>query len=182
MNRIQSIRRVFTIIAVALAGIITGFFLDGGVPSFPTGLQQYGVQTTTSQTVTIMANGKAEWRETTTVTTTETTPHGYFHNFAAALVPANAPITADWFQPPGADQIWAINREFVPASITVPVGTTVTWINKDAEDHTVKSDNGLFNFDLAYQGASDNYTFTVPGTFTFYCEPHPQMTGKVIVK
>lgn len=67
------------------------------------------------------------------------------------------------------------------AEITVPVGTTVTWTNNDPVAHTVTDvyqawDSGLFE-----EGGTFSMTFTEPGTYDYYCIPHPMMIGKVIV-
>ena len=64
--------------------------------------------------------------------------------------------------------------------ITVPVGTNVTWRNRDDKEHTVISDDGLFNKRLAY-GESFSYTFTARGIFNYHCELW-DMKGRVIVE
>ena len=70
---------------------------------------------------------------------------------------------------------------FAPNVIIIPVGTTVRWTNDDATNHTVTSDTaGLFDLALA-PGASREYRFDVPGTYTYHCKIHPDMTGKVVV-
>jgi len=68
-----------------------------------------------------------------------------------------------------------------PKEITVPVGTTVTWINKDPEPHTVVSKDGKFRSAALDTDDSYSFTFTEPGTYDFFCTLHPQMTGKVTV-
>jgi plastocyanin len=68
-----------------------------------------------------------------------------------------------------------------PKEITVPVGTTVTWINKDPEPHTVVDKGGKFRSAALDTDDSYSFTFTEPGTYTFFCTLHPQMTGKVTV-
>jgi plastocyanin len=62
------------------------------------------------------------------------------------------------------------------------VGTTVTWTNKDQVEHTVTSDNGIFDSGFLSQNEPWSYTFNEPGTFTYHCEPHPFMTAQVIVE
>ncbi len=68
-----------------------------------------------------------------------------------------------------------------PKEITVPVGTTVTWINKDPEPHTVVDKGGKFRSSALDTDDSYTFTFTEPGTYTVFCSLHPQMTGKVTV-
>jgi len=69
---------------------------------------------------------------------------------------------------------------FVPASVEIAVGGTVTWKNADAATHTVKGD-GWVSGDLA-QGASFSKTFDTAGTYGYSCGIHPSMTGEVVVK
>ena len=68
-----------------------------------------------------------------------------------------------------------------PKSITVPAGTTVTWINKDPEVHTVVDKGGTFRSEALDSGDSFTFTFNEPGTYNFFCTLHPQMTGTVTV-
>ena len=51
------------------------------------------------------------------------------------------------------------NYMFSPASITVSVGSSVTWKNNDSVTHTVTSDSGLFNSGNLNPGKSYSYTF-----------------------
>jgi plastocyanin len=76
------------------------------------------------------------------------------------------------------------NFTFGPAALTVPVGTTVTWINKDDIPHTVGSTDDSKT--LKSKGLDTNekhsFTFNKAGTYPFFCSIHPKMTGKVIVQ
>lgn len=71
---------------------------------------------------------------------------------------------------------------FAPASITVPVGSTVTWTNKDEEPHNVISNDGT-TFHSPGMGTGGTYSFTFPtaGTFDYVCGIHPMMHGTVVV-
>ncbi len=71
------------------------------------------------------------------------------------------------------------NYAFTPQILTVKVGTTVTWVNRDAVQHTV--DWGDVESSALNTGDSFQYTFLTPGTYSYYCSLHPQMTGKIIV-
>jgi plastocyanin len=74
------------------------------------------------------------------------------------------------------------NFAFSPATLTVPVGTKVTWTNKDSASHTVTSDDGkTFDSKGMAQGATYSFTFTTAGTFAYHCAVHPMMTATVIV-
>jgi plastocyanin len=71
--------------------------------------------------------------------------------------------------------------KFVPAAITVPVGTTVTWTNNDAVAHTVTASDGSFDSGNLAPGDSWSHTFTAAGSFDYRCNYHPDMLAKVIV-
>lgn len=74
------------------------------------------------------------------------------------------------------------NFSFIPQTLTVPVGTTVTWVNKDDIPHTVTSDVKLFSSRALDTDDKFSFTFTAPGTNDYFCSMHPKMTGKIIVK
>lgn len=71
---------------------------------------------------------------------------------------------------------------FVAQTITVPVGTTVTWINQDEDPHTVTANDKSFHSTALDTGEKYSVTFTHAGEFAYFCSLHPHMTGKVIVK
>jgi plastocyanin len=72
------------------------------------------------------------------------------------------------------------NFAFNPSELSVPVGTTVTWINKDSATHTVKFNDSI-SPDLT-SGATFQRTFSEKGTFDYSCSIHPSMKGKIIVQ
>jgi plastocyanin len=74
------------------------------------------------------------------------------------------------------------NFSFGPAAITVAVGTTVTWTNRDDIPHTVVSDDKVFKSKVLDTDEKFSYTFSKPGTYPYFCSVHPKMTGKVIVQ
>lgn len=108
---------------------------------------------------------------TPTTPTTPTTP-------AIPATPATptTPVTQ------GPNEVWVQGFSFNPATITVKVGTTVSWTNKDNDQHDVTSDTGIFSRQIILGGPSFNYTFDKPGTYNYVCGVHPGMTGKVIVQ
>src|SRR5579872_5024989 len=71
---------------------------------------------------------------------------------------------------------------FGPETLTVPVGTKVTWTNKDNEPHTVVSNDQKFQSEAMDTGDIFSVTFDKPGSYGYFCSLHPHMTGKVIVK
>lgn len=71
---------------------------------------------------------------------------------------------------------------FSPATITVDVGDTVSWSNRDGVQHSATADDGSFDTGLLRRGQSDSHTFTEAGTFAYHCTPHPNMTATVVVR
>ncbi len=72
------------------------------------------------------------------------------------------------------------NFAFSPAVITVKVGATVTWTNKDEDAHTVAIVGTAVSKPLQ-TGDSYAHTFGQPGTYTYRCTIHPNMRGMVVV-
>src|SRR5215469_10864346 len=58
------------------------------------------------------------------------------------------------------NQVSMQNFEYTPASISVPVNTTVTWTNKDNMPHTVTSDAEVFSSDTINPGGTYSQQFT----------------------
>ena len=74
------------------------------------------------------------------------------------------------------------NFSFTPSTVTVPVGTTVTWTNSDDIPHTVVSDDKVFKSKVLDTDEKFSYTFTKPGTYPYFCSIHPKMTGQIVVQ
>lgn len=74
------------------------------------------------------------------------------------------------------------NFSFSPATITVPAGTTVRWTNRDDLPHTVVSDDKAFKSKALDTDEDFTYTFTKPGTYSYFCSIHPKMTAQVVVQ
>jgi plastocyanin len=74
------------------------------------------------------------------------------------------------------------NFSFGPQTITVPVGATVTWTNRDDIPHTVVSTDGVFKSKVRDTDEKFSYTFSKAGTYSYFCSIHPKMTGKVVVQ
>ena len=71
---------------------------------------------------------------------------------------------------------------FNPAEITVPLGSTIIWHNKDSVTHTVTAQDKMFNSGSLSGDDTFSYTFEQKGTFEYYCMFHPHMKGKVVVE
>jgi plastocyanin len=74
------------------------------------------------------------------------------------------------------------NFSFGPGTLTVPVGTTVTWTNRDDIPHTVVSTEGVFKSKVLDTDEKYSFTFSKAGTFPYFCSIHPKMTGNVVVQ
>jgi len=74
------------------------------------------------------------------------------------------------------------NFTFGPDSLTVPVNSTVTWINKDDVPHVIASNDGVFKSKALDTDDKYSYTFSKAGTYPYYCSIHPKMVGKIVVQ
>jgi plastocyanin len=94
---------------------------------------------------------------------------------AAGLVAADASA---------ADQPRILIKDFMymPMSLTVAAGTTVTWVNMDDEPHNVISDAGLFRSGGFDTNESFSYKFDKPGTYRITCSIHPRMIATIVVE
>ena len=73
------------------------------------------------------------------------------------------------------------NFKFAAQTITVPVGATVTWTNRDDVPHNVVSTVDAFKSPVLDTDQKFSHTFETPGTFKYYCSLHPRMTGQIVV-
>jgi len=97
--------------------------------------------------------------------------------FLAATLIVCAPLRAAQ-----SSQVVIKDFMFVPTTLTVKAGTTVTWANKDEEPHTVFSDTGLFRSNAMDTGEAFSFKFDKPGTYHFLCTIHPRMVGTIVVE
>jgi plastocyanin len=74
------------------------------------------------------------------------------------------------------------NFMFMPATVTVPAGTTVSWKFDDSTQHTVTADDNSFTSPPMSGGQTFTHTFTAAGTVTYHCSIHPFMTGTIVVR
>ena len=83
---------------------------------------------------------------------------------------------------PGTVTVKISNLTFGPQTVTVPVGTTITWINQDDLPHTVTAVDRSFRSRALDTGDSFSFSFAKPGEYAYFCSIHPMMTGKVVVR
>lgn len=100
---------------------------------------------------------------------------------------ATAPVEGECRFPIGEDipgsTVVVIRRfAFNPSEVRVRAGERVTWINCDEDAHTSTADEGAWSSPTLAPGTAFTHTFAAPGEFAYHCEPHPFMTGRVIVE
>jgi plastocyanin len=91
-----------------------------------------------------------------------------------------APVRGEEAQ--GGTEVKVDNFTFSPVTLTVPVNTTVTWVNKDDLPHVIASNDGLFKSKALDTDQKYSYTFSKSGTYSYYCSIHPKMVGKIVVQ
>src|SRR5215211_7407591 len=70
---------------------------------------------------------------------------------------------------------------FDPDQLSVAPGTTVTWVNEGEAPHTTTADDGTWDSGTLQPGEDFSFTFDQPGTYTYHCSIHPDMTASVKV-
>jgi plastocyanin len=76
-----------------------------------------------------------------------------------------------------------LRLSFTPSLIKIVIGVnnTVIWENEDSEWHTAHSNIPEFDSKMIPPGASFTHTFQRAGSYPYHCDPHPWMTGLIIV-
>lgn len=71
--------------------------------------------------------------------------------------------------------------DYAPKRVTVRVGDTVEWINKDIVAHTATAKNRSWEVNVL-PGRTGRMVMKVPGTLVYFCRYHPNMTGEIVVE
>ncbi len=104
-----------------------------------------------------------------------------------ALVMVGCPLSGE----PGTNEVFMRSITFDPPEITIQVGESVTWHNRDIVPHTatsgdpeVEGSGSIFRSAQLPQGGTFTHTFDEAGEFIYFCEVHPVMMrgAKVIVE
>lgn len=104
---------------------------------------------------------------------------------------AIAVLIAPWFAmlaaspaQASAESVTMSGYAFQPAQITIHVGDSVTWTNRDQAPHDASATSGpvMFHSPTLSTGQSWTYTFSQPGTYSYYCSIHPSMRAKIVVQ
>ena len=79
------------------------------------------------------------------------------------------------------EKVEIVEFAYQPDPVVVQAGGKVIWQNEDTAPHTATADDGSFDTGTLERGKLKSETFKDPGTFTYYCEIHPDMHGTVEV-
>lgn len=98
----------------------------------------------------------------------------------AGIPASNSPVVS--IDPGSA--INSTSMYYSPSTITLILGINnkVSWTNNDDSPHTVVGNSGSFSSGNLDPGQSFQFTFSVPGTYSYHCSYHPWMHGVVVVK
>jgi plastocyanin len=110
-----------------------------------------------------------------TITTSKTT---------SKTAATSNPSTISVVVPAGAGREGFLQEFFVPSRVNLHVGNTIKWVDTDTVSHTITSAtfNGLVWPQGSTQGPSTfSHTFDKSGTFSYFCQIHPYMTGVAFV-
>jgi plastocyanin len=104
--------------------------------------------------------------------------------FAAALslTLATIGLAASDRAAPKTHTVTMEGMRFQPEALTVAVGDTIVWVNKDVVPHTVTSDAAGFDSKDIQGGQSWRYTARSKGDFPYVCTLHPSMKALLYVK
>lgn len=72
--------------------------------------------------------------------------------------------------------------DYSPRTITIRVGDSVEWLNVDPVGHTATAIDGSWDSGMLGEGERYARVFNQPGRYEYYCIPHPDMRGRVIVE
>jgi plastocyanin len=73
------------------------------------------------------------------------------------------------------------SNSFSPNPVEIKVGETVTWINDNSGRHTLTSKDVVFDSGMMGKRQSFSFTFDKAGEYPYFCEPHPNMVGTMVV-
>ncbi len=82
------------------------------------------------------------------------------------------------------------DNSFVPAELTVSVGTEVIWTDRGDNPHSIKATDGSFDSHpncpgeaCMKNGDTFKHTFSTAGRFTYSCNVHGElMSGAIVVQ
>src|SRR3954470_9919951 len=103
-----------------------------------------------------------------------------FHDVNHPIAITDMPLESE--MPTGdAHEVAVDNFSFTPATTSVPVGTTITWTNRDDVPHVVASTEQKFKSPVLDTDGKFSHLFDAPGAYNYFCSLHPKMTGRIVV-
>jgi len=103
-----------------------------------------------------------------------------FHSVDHPIAITDVPLEGD-ASTAHAHSIVVGNFSFAPEATTVPVGTTITWTNRDDVPHNIVSTEQRFRSPVLDTDEQFSTRFDTPGTYKYFCSLHPKMTGQIVV-
>jgi len=103
-----------------------------------------------------------------------------FHGVNHPIAITDVPLEADTPTASSHDVVLD-NFSFAPETTSVPVGTTVTWMNRDDVPHNIVSTDHQFKSPVLDTDEQFSHRFETAGTFNYFCSIHPRMVGRVVV-
>lgn len=79
------------------------------------------------------------------------------------------------------EKVKIVEFTYQPDPVVVQAGGKVIWQNEDTAPHTATADDGSFDTGTLERGKLKSESFKEAGTFTYFCEIHPDMHGTVEV-
>lgn len=79
-------------------------------------------------------------------------------------------------------EIVSTSDGFDPSTISVAVGSEVTWTNSDDTVHTTTADDATWDSEQLDGGEKFTFTAEEPGSYPYVCDIHPSMVGELVVE
>jgi plastocyanin len=138
----------------------------------------------------LAACGKSKKKDTKTSTATPTVQAAPAATAtpAATTEPTKAAASTPTTEANASEVVVNIqNSKFDPNPLTIPVGTTVRFVNNDSAAHTATADDGSFDSGNLNKGQDFTFKFDKAGTFAYYCKYHggkggTGMSGTIVVQ
>ena len=100
----------------------------------------------------------------------------------AGLIPAIRAMAAEQRPEPRRHTVTIDATSYGPKTLTVSVGDTIVWVNKDMFPHTVTARTGSFDSGDIAAGKSWTHTVKAEGLFAYFCTYHPTMKGTLRIR
>ena len=72
--------------------------------------------------------------------------------------------------------------KFDPDSVSIAVGDTVEWLNRDIVPHTATAKSSHWNSQIISPNEVWRTVLTIPGSEPYSCQVHPTMKAKIEVR